>query len=260
MGCVLGQIDRDIVGEARRVVAATCEAGLPVRLIGGVAIRLHAHNELPAALQRPYQDIDLVTTHKAKDKTLKLLAGLGYKPNDRFNSLNAHRAVVYDLEHERQVDIFIGEFRMCHKIDLASRLEADSPTIPLAELLLTKLQIVMLNRKDLVDIAAVLYEHEIGEDDHETVNAARIAELLASDWGLWRTSRGTVETSQAHITDLQLDAAGEERVRGRIQRLWQRVDEQPKSFRWRSRARLGERTRWYDEPEEVDHDRTGQSL
>jgi hypothetical protein len=32
------------------------------------------------------------------------------------------------------------------------------------------------------------------------------------------------------------------------------------SFRWRSRARIGERSRWYEEPEEVDHDRTGQRL
>jgi hypothetical protein len=259
-GQLLEEINENIIAEARRVLEATDEAGLPVRVMGGVAIKLHAHDGLPPGLQRSYQDIDLVTTRKANDKTLRLLEALGYKPNDRFNSLHAERAVVYDLEHERQIDIFIGDFRMCHTIDLASRISADNPTIPLAELLLTKLQIVMLNRKDLVDIAAVLYDHDIGDSDDETVNASRIAGLLASDWGLWRTSRATIETSQAHISELGLDAAGQELVRDRLERLWRRVEEQPKTFRWRSRARLGERTRWYDEPEEIDHDRTSERL
>jgi hypothetical protein len=212
-------------------------------------------------LQRQYQDIDLVTTGKGSKQTLKLLVQLGYAPNERFNALNAgRRAVVYDLQHQRQVDVFIGEFRMCHKIDVASRLELDSPTIPLAELLLSKLQIVQLNRKDLVDIAALVHEHEIGDTDDDTINGAHIAKLLASDWGLWRTSRGTVESTLGHLVDLGLGATDEGVVRERLERLWLLVEEEPKSFRWRSRARIGERSRWYEEPEEVDHDRTGQRL
>ena len=253
----LSQIQPQILEEAKRVIAATSEAGLSVRLIGGVAIRLHASQGLPSALERSYQDIDLVTAPKAGRRTVKLLEELGYEPNDRFNALNAGRAVVYDTQHQRQVDIFVGEFRMCHTIDLASRLEADNPTIPLAELLLTKLQIVSLNRKDLVDIAAILYVHDVGDDDNDTVNAHRIAKVMASDWGLWRTARGTVETSQARLGELGLDAEGDHRVRERLARLWRRVEEEPKTFRWRSRARIGERSRWYEEPEEVDHDRTG---
>jgi hypothetical protein len=254
----LAQIHPQIIEEAKRLIAATGDAGLSVRLIGGVAIRLHALDGLPSALERPYQDIDLVTTSKGGRRTVKLLEELGYTPNDRFNALNSGRAVVYDVEHQRQVDLFIGEFRMCHTIDLVSRLEVDHPTVPLAELLLTKLQIVSLNRKDLVDIAGILYGHDVGDHDNEAVNADRIAQVLASDWGLWRTSRGTVETSQARLRELGLDAADAQRVEERLDRLWHRVQEQPKTFRWRSRARIGERTRWYEEPEEVDHDRTGQ--
>ncbi len=93
------------------------------------------------------------------------------------------RAVVYDVERERQIDVFVGEFQMCHKIDIAGRLEVDNPTIPLAELLLTKLQIVQLNRKDIVDIAAILYDHEVGEGDRDMVNGTYIAQALSGDWG-----------------------------------------------------------------------------
>lgn len=239
---------------------AAATANVPMRLVGGLAIKLHA-TRLPPALTRQYQDIDLVTSRKGGRDTVKLLEELGYTPNDRFNAMNAgRRAVVYDVEHQRQIDVFIGEFQMCHKLDLASRLELDPISIPLAELLLTKLQIVQLNRKDLVDIVSILYEHDVGDHDDETVNAAYIAQLLSGDWGLWRTSRQSVESTLAHLGELGLDDAGESVVRDRLNRLWQAVEAAPKSLRWRSRARIGDRSRWYDEPEEVDHDRTGERL
>lgn len=253
-------IQADILAEASRVTAASAAADLPLRLIGGVAIRLHA-SQLPPSLERPYQDIDLVTTGKASRRTIKLLQDLGYTPNERFNAVNAgRRAVVYDLQHQRQVDVFIGEFRMCHTIDLSSRLHIDSPTVPLAELLLTKLQIVELNRKDLVDIAALLYGHDVSDQDGDTINGERIAQLLSGDWGLWRTSRGSVETAEAHLAELGLDGGDEGRIRERLDKLWKMVEAAPKSLRWRSRARIGDRSRWYEQPEEVDHDRSGERL
>jgi hypothetical protein len=253
-------INSDIVQEAVRVTSAAAAADVPMRLVGGLAIKLHAA-QLPPALTRSYQDIDVVTSRKGGRPTLKLLEQLGYTPNDRFNAINAgRRAVVYDLEHQRQIDLFVGEFQMCHKIDVTSRLELDDVSIPLAELLLTKLQIVQLNRKDLVDIVAILHQHDVGDHDDETVNAAYIAKLLSADWGLWRTCRQSVESSLAHLGELGLDDADEGVVRDRLERLWPAVDAAPKSLRWRSRARIGDRSRWYEEPEEVDHDRTGETL
>jgi hypothetical protein len=256
----MGLTADDIVEEARRIMAAASAEQVPLRLIGGVAIRLHA-DSLPAALQRPYQDIDLVTTGKGGRSAVKLLTDLGYTPNDRFNAMHAgRRAVVYDVERERQIDVFVGEFQMCHRVDIAGRLDVDTPTVPLAELLLTKLQIVQLNRKDIVDIAAILYDHEVGDGDGDMVNGAVIARALSGDWGLWRTTRGTIETAHGHLGDLALAPADERRVRDRLDRLWEMADRAPKSLRWRSRARIGERTRWYEEPEEVAHDRTGERL
>ena len=40
-------------------------------------------------------------------------------------------------------------------------------------------------------------------------------------------------------------------MRTRLDDLRIRVDEEPKSPRWRIRARVGERVKWYEEPEEV---------
>jgi hypothetical protein len=108
----------------------------------------------------------------------------GYEPNTRFNSLtSATRLIVSDNVHGRQVDVFVGSFRTCHSIPITDRLELDPRTIPLAELLLTKLQITKLNDKDVKDILAVMVEHEVSDHDDDTVNADYIAGLLAADAG-----------------------------------------------------------------------------
>lgn len=244
----------DVVDEAQRLASAAGEAGVPVRVLGGVAVSMHAPGGIPEGLARPYRDIDVVTTSKGRRDTQRLLTSIGYEPNERFNAMNgAHRMVFYDLANERQLDVFVGEFRMCHKLPIADRLQLEPATVPLAELVLTKLQIVSLNEKDLRDIYAIVLEHEVAEHDEDTINAAYVASLLAGDWGLWRTSKGTLETARARLPDYDLDVSQRTILDDRLSRLWIRIDEEPKSLRWRSRARVGERTKWYEEPEEIAH-------
>ena len=247
-------MDPDVVVEATRLVDAANAAGCTVRVMGGVAVSLHAHGGIHPALQRTYRDIDLVAAKKQGKPTLKMLEAAGYEANERFNAMNGgRRLVVYDMQNGRQLDVFVGDFEMCHKIPIADRLQADPVTIPLAELLLTKLQVVHTNKKDVLDICAILLDHEIGDKDEDTVNAKYISSLLAGDWGLWRTSRGTVETTRAALPELELGADERAVIDGRLTALWERVEAEPKSFRWRSRAKVGDRTTWYQSPEEVEH-------
>ena len=236
----MGSIEPDIVEEAVRITTAANTSGVPLRLIGGVAIRLHA-GDLPPGLTREYQDIDLVTTGKGSKRAVRLLADLGYTPNDRFNSLNAgRRAVVYDIAHGRQIDVFIGAFQMCHKLDIGGRLDVDNPTVPLAELLLTKLQIVELNAKDAHDASILLTEHPIQSGDGDHIDAAYIGRLTGDDWGLWRTVTATLH----RLTELHPTVAD------RCRQLVDAIDAAPKTRRFKLRARVGERVRWYELPEE----------
>ena len=142
---------------------------------------------------------------------------------------------------------------MCHAIPL-ERLDVDSPTVPLAELLLTKLQIVRLNEKDVKDIAAILLEHPVGEqrrrDDQREPGGASCS---PSDWGLWRTSRGSIEFVRAALDGLALSPVERDLIRERLDTLWERVEREPKPLKFRTRARVGDRTRWYEEPDEVEH-------
>ncbi len=236
------------------MVAEAHREQVTLRVLGGVAVHLHTAGEVHPELARPYRDIDLVTTRKHGRVAAQLLQELGYQPNERFNAMNGStRLVFYDVEHGRQVDVFVGEFRMCHAIPIADRLHLDEETVPLAELLLTKLQIVHLNEKDLRDIWAVLYEHEVAEHDEDAVNSAYVARLLAGDWGLWRTSRQTVEAARKRLAAVPLAEADRAMLDERLARLWERVESEPKGLRWRSRAKVGDRSQWYEEPEEIAH-------
>jgi hypothetical protein len=244
----------DILEEARRVTESARAANVMVRVLGGVAISLHARGGLHPALTRPYRDIDLVTTRKQGRPTAKLLTGLGYSASERFNLMNGStRLVFYDLANERHVDVFVGQFRMCHQIPIADRLELEDTTVPLAELLLTKLQIVELNHKDLIDIWAIVHEHDVAEHDDDAINASRIAKVLAADWGLWRTSRQSIEAARARLSESELPQGDRWLIDERLGRLWERVEAQPKGLRWRSRAKVGDRAKWYEEPEEIGH-------
>jgi hypothetical protein len=245
-------IESDVLAEAERLVSLARDEGVVVRLLGGVAIRLHGPAEPPPVFVREYPDLDFVTTRKGSGDTQRFFTRAGYSANVAFNALNAQeRLLFFDDEHERQVDVFVGQFRMCHTIPLKGRLTLDPKTIPLAELLLTKLQVIELNEKDVRDALALLLAHEVGESDDETVNAGRVASLCADDWGLWRTITANLADCREHLGRYELPADEHTEIARRIDTLLERIDAEPKSRGWRLRAKIGERKRWYDLPEEV---------
>jgi hypothetical protein len=242
----------DVVAEGERLLGLASDEGVPIRLLGGVAVRLKAP-ELPAPLQRQYKDIDLVTTKKSAGAADRLLRDAGYEPHVSFNAMHAReRGLYFDEENDRQVDLFIHSFRMCHEIPLGDRLEVESHTVPLAELLLTKLQIIEVNEKDIRDTVLLFHGHAIADHDDGAVNGAQVASLCAADWGLWRTITANLERCRSHVDDYELPAGDRERIAQRFDDLLARIEGEPKSRGWRLRAKVGERKRWYDLPEEVE--------
>jgi hypothetical protein len=243
----------DITTEVLRVLKAAAKEGVPLRAIGGVAVRLHVGEERLPGLRRQPNDIDLVTLRgKSKDVTT-LMEVLGYSSDSEFNYTNGHRRLLYfDTENRRQVDVFVGAFEMCHVIPITNRIELDPMSIPLAELLLTKLQVVQLNEKDQRDIIAIVGHHPVGESDDETVNAVYLAQLLARDWGLWRTATMNIERTRNSLPSYDLPEADRLAILERLDQLSQRIDVEPKSTKWQLRNRIGDRVRWYEEPEEVN--------
>src|SRR5215216_4326667 len=195
----MSEILEDIVSEGERLLGLASSQGVPLRLLGGVAVRIKAPG-VPLALAREYKDIDFAVTKKGGGAAGKLLKDAGYEPHVAFNAMHAReRGLYYDEANGRQVDLFIEAFRMCHEIPLGKRLGVETDTVPLAELLLTKLQIIEVNEKDIRDTVLLLHGHPIEDHDGDAVNAARIAELCASDWGLWRTITANLQRCREHI-------------------------------------------------------------
>ena len=167
-----------------------------------------------------------------------------------FNALHGARRLLFFDPNERKLDVFIGDFSMCHVIPIADRLERDPLTIPLAELLLTKLQIVELNETDQRDIYNLTYHHGVTSGDGTGIEGDFIAGMCAKDWGLWRTAKGTIERLQTNLAGYNLDAAASSLITERLNALWAEIENAPKTAKWRLRNRVGDRVRWYDEQEE----------
>jgi hypothetical protein len=222
---------------------------VPVKLVGGAAVNLHSPSARRPPLKRKYGDLDFVAPSKQQQAVQKLFESLGYQGDRRFNTLNGHQRLLYlDSVNGRQIDIFIDRMKMCHVIELANRLGHVGPALTPADLLLSKLQVFEVNMKDLVDTTALLLDHPIADHDDDAINAAYLARLTSDDWGLHRT----LQLNTARVRDaahaLEVDAG---LVNRRLDELWTRINAQPKSLKWKLRARVGDRVSWYELPEEV---------
>ena len=240
----------DPVQESRRLIAAADRKGVAVRALGGVAVQLQSPAGGPI-LPRPIRDIDLVTRRDTRKVVAEVLVEQGYVADEMFNALHGSRRLLfYDEPNQRKLDVFVGEFAMCHPIPIADRLEKEPLTVPLAELMLTKLQIVELTERDQRDIYSLAYHHEVTTENGSGIEGRYVAELCSRDWGLWRTVRGTIERCTTNVDRYELGGEAVALITKRLKDLWANIDEAPKSTKWRLRSRVGDRVRWYEEPEE----------
>ena len=242
----------DPVEESRRLVETARANGVVARVLGGAAVFVQAPSTGPL-LPRQVKDIDLATPRGNRTPVTAVLSSAGYTPDRMFNALHgASRLLFHDGTNGRKLDVFVGAFSMCHEIPIADRLGREPLTVPLAELLLTKLQIVQLTDRDQQDIYNLTYHHDLSEDGGPGIEADFIAQLCARDWGLWRTTKATIERCAANVGGYGLDAGAAEIIGERLVALWRRIDAEPKSTGWRLRNRVGDRVRWYNEPEETN--------
>jgi hypothetical protein len=240
----------DPIEESHRIAEAAAKKKVGLKLLGGAGIHAHSPSAHKHPLKRKYGDLDYVVSKRDRKAVMELFRELGYEPNDRFNLMNGDRRLYfYDTHNGRQVDVFVDLFRMSHEIDLRGRLEHEHAALRPADLLLSKLQIYEVNRKDLVDIVALMLDHAIETgDEGEVIEAAYIARLAANDWGFYRTLQVNIEKLRAMLDELEVDRA---LVNARLDELWRIIDQAPKPLKWRLRAQVGDRVRWYELPEET---------
>jgi hypothetical protein len=245
----------DIREEAERLADVAVSLGLAARLIGGLAIWLRCPSVHDGPFARSYQDMDFAISSAASTKFKALLMTQGYLPDQFFNGLHGATRLYYGEPAGRwSIDVVIDELVMSHKLDLRDRLDGPAPTITLADLLLTKLQVWEINRKDLGDTVCLLADHGLSDDDAdaEGISLPRLRSVLGKDWGFCHT----VDRNAQKVAELwsQEPVPGATHdVAVQVGALRQAIEDAPKSRAWRLRSRVGERIRWYETPEEVKH-------
>ena len=241
--------------EVGRIVEASGSGRVTLRLLGSLAFHSHCprYGYLQAALGRAYTDLDFGGYVRQAKEVGRILTELGYREDrEVFVVTEGGRAIFEHPGNGLHVDVFYEKLDFCHIIPWQGRLELDSPTLPLAELLLEKMQIVEINEKDVIDTIMLLLEHPLGAGDSETINLDRIAGLCGGDWGLWRTTTmnlGKVRTLAYGYP--QLSAQDKEHTAAQVEAALARIGAEPKTLGWRLRARVGDRVKWYKDVDDV---------
>jgi len=243
-------MSQDIVRECERILEAASRNGVILRLIGGLAIQYHCPSASHRSLAREYPDIDFFGLKKQSKMIKKLFSDLGYSPAELFNALHGGERLLFLEKDGMRVDVFLDVFKMCHKFDFRERLRIDNRTISLEDLLMTKLQIIELNEKDVKDTICILKDHEVGNSSGgEVINIRHIANLCSHDWGLYTTITENLRRILSVVDEYQITFNEKEIVRLRINKLLNRIERQPKSTRWKLRSKIGKMKRWYQLPE-----------
>ena len=239
----------ELLSLTERLIGLAGARGVPVRALGGLGVALRAPDAHPA-LRREFADVDLAAGRRSRREVTAAMEEAGLRPEPEFNALQgARRQIWWTPDGRTHVDVFLGEFAMCHRLDLDGRLAVDHPALPAADLLLMKLQVVELNRKDVTDAAALLSTHRLGDDDEPgTINRSRVVEVLAADWGFCTTAGDNLERLPALVAELDPELGRS--VGSAAAALREEVEAAPKTRAFKLRARVGRRKRWYEVPDE----------
>ncbi|MEM2073328.1 MAG: hypothetical protein QXO33_02100 [Nitrososphaeria archaeon] len=246
----------ELADKAHKIVESAEKNNIILRNLGSLAYRIHCSKfgYIQDELGRKFSDIDFASYSKFRSNVRKLYANNGWIEDQYFTRIFGHRRLLYYYGSDKKIhsDIFFDRLEFNHVIEFEGRLEVDKPTIPLAELFLEKMQIVMLNEKDVIDTIMLVREHEVGEGDNEQINAPYIAKMLAVDWGFWKTVTQNMEKIKSYtINSSKLSDEDKKVVVERIEKLLKKIDSEEKSLSWKLRAKVGEKKKWYKDVEEV---------
>lgn len=260
--------------EARRIIELAKDKGAVLRTMGGMGIALHSaeYRDFAKKLGRvgvswgqEYSDLDFVGYMKQRDRILNLfVTDLGYlRRKTTLSSAASQRQIYFHPKGWFYVDVLLDKLLIAnHPIDFRGRLQLDSLTIPVSDLLLEKLQMwEAFSEKDLKDCMLLIRAHAIAAHEQNSINEDYIARLLSQDWGFCYTVTSNLKKIKGLIEKLNevgpkvgIDASkfvSEERVEltSKIDRLLKRIEEEPKSFSWKLRSKIGTSKRWYEHVE-----------
>jgi hypothetical protein len=241
------------VAEALRIVEEAEAQGIKLRILGSLAYRIHCPQNIDmfAKMERALTDIDFAAEKRQSKQIKQFLTASGYVEDERMTvSTEGNRYFFEHPDTKLGVDVFMNELYFCHRIPFDGRLDLDRPTIPTADLLLEKMQIVELNLKDITDTMVLMLEHSIGNGSSgpEVIDGAYIADLLHDDWGFYYTVTTNLKKVDRFLPDNQALAPEQAQViQARLAEMLGLIEDAPKSRKWRLRAKVGPKKQWYQD-------------
>ena len=254
MGTDLPGAPDDPLPEALTLARGAAGAGLGLKLLGGLAVRVICPDFPPR--QRAGQDMDFACLAKGRKNVVAYLERSGCQPDKRFNNLNGDRQMYFNAPSGRPIDVMVDRLVMCHTLDFRPSFGSLPLTVDAIDVLLSKLQIVELNEKDAWDIFHLLSGVPVGRGGEGAVlDTDRFARLLGADWGWWRTVTGSLAKLPGLAAEKPqlLPAGAPFDPLAQARQLEEVALAAPKGVKWKLRANVGDRVRWYELPEEVDH-------
>jgi hypothetical protein len=245
-----------LLNEAKSLIDGASERNINIRLLGGLAIRLVCP-ELPPRT-RTGQDLDFGTASSTRRALGELLGERGYEPDKNFNALYGNKQMYFvHGQTGLAIDVLVDKLVMCHTLDFAERLTRMPYTLDPLDLLLSKLQIVELNEKDVDDCLRLLVTFPFGDGGSApgSMDLTVFRSIVGEDWGWWKTVTLNLERIEGVLNggDREAIEGGKLDPRAQLAVLSDAAESAPKSRRWKMRARIGERKRWYEVPEETAH-------
>jgi hypothetical protein len=239
----------DIFLEADNILHFAEQGNVVLRLLGGVGVWFVAPSASKMGYSRTYNDIDFIGLRKQSHKIEKMFEVMGYKPREMFNKLQGDSRLMFtNSENGRRIDIFLDKFVMCHQFDLKDRLGLSHRTLAPSDLLLTKLQIVEINKKDILDVVALFADIPVSEKRNE-IDRSRILSFTSSDWGIYKTISQNLTKTRQILPELVLPEDEARIISDKIADLLKAIEESPKSLGWKMRSKVGEKVKWYELPE-----------
>ena len=246
------------IDESLRILKAASEAKVALKMLGGLAIKIHSLNEEEFANRlgrsaepgQEYSDIDFATYYKSRDGVRKVMESLGYSKRPSTMSTSAsQRQIYFHPKGWFYIDVFWDKLKAAnHPINFRNRLEIDQISIPLADLLLEKLQIISFSRKDMIDALLLLKAHAVAEkEEPETIGTDRVAHVLSRDWGFWHTVTTNLRGIKENVKKMTVLSPQElSELIAKVDQILSTINSTPKSLRWRLRAVVGTKKKWYN--------------
>lgn len=273
-----GAIDRVLLDEyssrvlktALEVVEAARVRGIILRILGAVAAYLHCcENEHVILFIRNagrvdgaaiFTDVDFIAYSRQRRQIIDLMRGLNFDENRMINTLFGHKRMIFFRDGVK-VDVFFDKLEFSHDVVFGSgpgkgRLELDYPTISLTDLLLEKLQIHQINKKDIIDVMAILMTHEVDDaSGREIIDAGYIGRVLSDDWGFWYDAMENLRKVEHFVNKFMSDglitADESERILHNIEKLKNSIESAEKTKNWVKRAKIGTSKPWYREVQDL---------